>query len=43
MAILALAYVMNFSGQTVTLGLALTATGPLFARSRPSSGGSGRR
>lgn len=29
--VLALAYVMNFSGQTVTLGLALAATGGLFA------------
>ena len=30
-AVLALAYVMNFSGQTVTLGLALASTGAFFA------------
>ncbi|HEY6482449.1 MAG TPA: lactate permease LctP family transporter [Steroidobacteraceae bacterium] len=29
-AVLALAYVMNYSGATATLGLALAATGPLF-------------
>ncbi|MEO3937285.1 L-lactate permease [Dermatophilaceae bacterium Soc4.6] len=37
-AVLALAYVMNFSGQTVTLGLALAATGSLFAVLSPVVG-----
>jgi lactate permease len=37
-AVLALAYVMNFSGQTVTLGLALAATGGLFAFLSPVVG-----
>ena len=36
--VLALAYVMNFSGQTVTLGLALAATGGFFAFLSPSVG-----
>ncbi len=36
--VLALAYVMNFSGQTVTLGLALAATGAFFAFLSPSGG-----
>ena len=35
---LALAYVMNFSGQTVTLGLALAATGGFFAFLSPVVG-----
>lgn len=34
----ALAYVMNFSGQTVTLGLALAATGAVFAFLSPVVG-----
>ena len=38
MAVLALAYVMNFSGQTVTLGLALAATGSAFALLSPVVG-----
>ena len=38
--VLALAYVMNLSGQTVTLGLALAATGGFSRSSRPSSAGS---
>ncbi len=37
-AVLALAYVMNFSGQTVTLGLALAATGAFFAFLSPVVG-----
>ncbi len=37
-AVLALAYVMNFSGQTVTLGLALAATGGFFAFLSPVVG-----
>ena len=37
-AVLALAYVMNFSGQTVTLGLALAATGSFFAFLSPVVG-----
>ena len=37
-AVLALAYVMNFSGQTVTLGLALAATGSAFALLSPVVG-----
>jgi lactate permease len=36
--VLALAYVMNFSGQTVTLGLALAATGGFFAFLSPVVG-----
>ena len=38
MTVLALAYVMNFSGQTVTLGLALAATGGFFAFLSPAVG-----
>jgi lactate permease len=38
MSVLALAYVMNFSGQTVTLGLALAATGGFFAFLSPAVG-----
>lgn len=37
-AVLALAYVMNFSGQTVTLGLALASTGGFFAFLSPVVG-----
>jgi lactate permease len=37
-AVLALAYVMNFSGLTVTLGLALAATGAFFAFLSPVVG-----
>ena len=37
-SVLALAYVMNFSGQTVTLGLALAATGSFFAFLSPVVG-----
>jgi lactate permease len=37
-AVLALAYVMNFSGQTVTLGLALASTGAFFAFLSPVVG-----
>jgi len=37
-AVLALSYVMNFSGQTVTLGLALAATGGFFAFLSPVVG-----
>lgn len=37
-SVLALAYVMNFSGQTVTLGLALAATGGFFAFLSPVVG-----
>jgi lactate permease len=37
-AVLALAYVMNFSGQTVTLGLALAGTGGFFAFLSPVVG-----
>ena len=37
-AVLALAYVMNFSGQTVTLGFALAATGGFFAFLSPVVG-----
>ena len=38
MTVLALAYVMNFSGQTVTLGLALAAIGGFFAFLSPAVG-----
>ncbi|MET0864899.1 MAG: L-lactate permease, partial [Nakamurella sp.] len=37
-SVLALSYVMNFSGQTVTLGLALAATGGFFAFLSPVVG-----
>ncbi len=37
-AIMALAYVMNFSGQTVAIGTWLAATGPLFALLAPVLG-----
>lgn len=37
-SVLALAYLMNFSGQTVTLGLALAATGGFFAFLSPVVG-----
>ncbi len=37
-AVLALSYVMNFSGQTVTLGLALASTGAFFAFLSPVVG-----
>jgi L-lactate permease len=42
-SVLALAYVMNQSGQTLTIGTWIAATGAFFASSRPSSAGSVRR
>lgn len=38
LAVLALAYVMNFSGQTVSIGTWLAATGPFFAFLSPVLG-----